>query len=138
MCYVCGCHKTSGAIIRLLRMKRHQPTRRSYTRAAKCRARPQQSLEVIDQVRFLDLTGRARTVFSTWEDILITVDYECEGAPPAETLGLAIGIAYFQIGGELHLLAPARQWIIKMRDHRWRLPVMGAADILRLRRPGRR
>ncbi|MGE0023797.1 MAG: ABC transporter ATP-binding protein, partial [Hyphomicrobium sp.] len=47
---------------------------------------------IIGRVRFLDKAGQLRTVFSTWEDIRIEVDYSCTDFVPEETLGLAIGI----------------------------------------------
>lgn len=46
----------------------------------------------IDRVEFLDGVGRPATAFRRWEAITIRVWYYCEGEPPHETLGLALGI----------------------------------------------
>jgi len=47
---------------------------------------------LINRVRFLSESGEAETMFRTWDKFSICVDYYCDGEPPAETLGLAIGI----------------------------------------------
>lgn len=46
---------------------------------------------VIDRVEFLDETGAASRVFRIWASAIIRVWYHCDGSPPPETLGLAIG-----------------------------------------------
>jgi lipopolysaccharide transport system ATP-binding protein len=47
----------------------------------------------IDRIALMDASGRRRQNFSTWEDIIIEVEYSCPVDDiPHETLGLAIGI----------------------------------------------
>jgi ABC-type polysaccharide/polyol phosphate transport system ATPase subunit len=47
---------------------------------------------VIDRVRFLGPDDTPRYVFRTWEDVVIAVDYHCDGVIPDESIGIAIGI----------------------------------------------
>jgi Wzt C-terminal domain len=47
---------------------------------------------VIDDVSFTDETGKATTIFRTWDTMKVLVRYHCDGELPKETLGLAIGI----------------------------------------------
>jgi lipopolysaccharide transport system ATP-binding protein len=46
----------------------------------------------IDRVRFLSGSGQPETMFRTWDQFSICVDYHCDGEAPAESLGIAIGI----------------------------------------------
>jgi ABC-type polysaccharide/polyol phosphate transport system ATPase subunit len=47
----------------------------------------------IDRISVMDATGRRRQTYSTWEDIIIRVEYSCPVDDiPHDTLGLAIGI----------------------------------------------
>lgn len=46
----------------------------------------------IDSVRFLSGPNQLETMFRTWDQFSICVDYHCDGDAPVENLGLAIGI----------------------------------------------
>jgi len=46
----------------------------------------------IDEVLFLDKSGKDVRIFRRWEKMTISVRYHCEGELPVETLGLALGI----------------------------------------------
>jgi hypothetical protein len=43
------------------------------------------------RVEFLDQRGAESAAFRMWESLTIRVWYECDGPPPEDTLGLAIG-----------------------------------------------
>lgn len=45
----------------------------------------------IDSVDFLDGRLQPATTFRIWDTLLIRVWYHCEGEPPSDTLGLAVG-----------------------------------------------
>ncbi|NIX76819.1 ABC transporter ATP-binding protein [Microvirga terricola] len=47
---------------------------------------------VIDRVSFRGADGNERYAFRTWEDIVLDVEYHCEGEVPEGTLGMAVGI----------------------------------------------
>jgi ABC-type polysaccharide/polyol phosphate transport system ATPase subunit len=47
---------------------------------------------LIDRVRFLGPDDTPRYAFRTWEDVVIAVDYHCDGVIPDESIGIAIGI----------------------------------------------
>lgn len=47
---------------------------------------------VIDRISLRDADGSERYAFRTWEDIVIDVEYHCEGEIPEGTLGMAVGI----------------------------------------------
>jgi ABC-type polysaccharide/polyol phosphate transport system ATPase subunit len=47
---------------------------------------------LIDNITVSSGDGQPRFAFWTWEDIIVDVDYHCEGRIPEDTLGLALGI----------------------------------------------